>query len=110
MIKSIITTTCILIAFLLFLSIEIGSKPIFGHIYKVISPLTKSAQNATEDFFSKSVDSTQDYSKKIFDNSVPKVKDSVKAKASAMRKEVAEPAERITEKEKKELNNLIKNH
>lgn len=110
MIKSIITTTCLLVAFLFFLSIEVGSKPIFSHVYKVISPLTRSAQNATEEFFSKSFDSTQDYSKKIFDNSVPKVKDSVKSKASAMRKEVAEPAERITEKERKELNDLIKNH
>lgn len=101
----------LLFGFLLFLTIEIKDKPIFSHIYGVISPATQYAQNATEDFFSRSVDSTETYSKKIFNNSVPKVKDTVKSKLAAQKKIlIEEPAERITEQEKKELDSLIKNH
>ncbi len=100
----------IFVATVLFLSIEIGNKPIFSHIYKAISPATKAAQNATENFFNNSVDSTQKYSHKLFDNSVPRVKDSVKSKASSLKREVAEPAEKITREEKEELDDLIKSH
>lgn len=88
--------------FLLFLSITINEKPIFSYIYNFISPATKYAQDATESFFGRSVASTQTYSKKIFENSVPKVKGAAKS--------VAEPAEKITEHEKAELDQLIKNH
>jgi hypothetical protein len=97
----------IFIATILFLSIEIGGKPIFGHIYKVISPMTKSAQKVTEGFFDSSVDQTQDFSKKLFENSVPKVKDSVRSKMSGFQNQ---PLEDITGKEKQELDALIKSH
>lgn len=109
--KTILKIFGLLFGFLLFLTIEIKDKPIFTHIYGVISPATQYAQNTTEDFFARSFSSTQTYSKKLFDNSVPKVKDSVKSKLSAQKKIlVEEPAERITEKEKAELDQLIKNH
>lgn len=103
--------TGIAIAIVLLLSITVKDRPLFSHIYEMISPATKSAQNATESFIQKSFSSTQTYSKKLFDNSVPKVKDSVKSKlSSSSRKQVAEPAERITEEEKAQLDDLIKNH
>lgn len=109
--KTALKITGLLFGFLLFLSIEVKDRPIFSHIYGLISPATQFAQNATEDFFERSVDSTQTYSKKLFDNSVPKVKDSVKSKLAAQKKVmVDEPAEKITEKDKEELNSLIKNH
>ncbi|WPU65600.1 hypothetical protein [Peredibacter starrii] len=109
--KTALKITGLLFGFLLFLSIEIKDKPIFAHIYGVISPATQYAQNTTEDFFSRSVNKTETYSKKLFDNSVPKVKDSVKSKLAAQKKIlIEEPAERITEQEKKELDALIKNH
>ena len=108
---SLVKTVVILIAFFFFLTIEVKDKPIFSHIYGIISPATKTVQNATEDLIEKSVDNTQSFSKKLFDNSVPKVKDSVRSKQASLKKRmVAEPAERITEKEKEELNSLIKNH
>lgn len=97
-------------ATVLFLSIEIADKPIFGHIYKTISPATKSAQRSLENFFDSSVDKTQRYSKKLFQNSVPKFSDSVKSKMSATKRHVGEPAEKITHKEKEELDELIKSH
>ena len=108
--KSMLKIFGLLIAFLLVMSISVNDKPLFGHIYEMISPATKSAQNATEGFFKRSMSSTQSYAKKLFDNSVPRVKDSVKSKLSSTRKEVAEPAERITEEEKEQLDDLIKNH
>lgn len=100
----------IFLATVIFLSIEVNDRPIFGHIYKVISPATKSAQNATEDFFGSSVKTTKTYSKKLFDNSTPKLRDSVKSKMSGLGKKNAEPAETITVEEKQELDELIKSH
>lgn len=108
--KKIFACLAIFAATVLFLSIEIGNKPIFAHIYKAISPATKAAQNATENFFNSSVDNTQKYSQKLFDNSVPRVKDSVKSKASSLKREVVAPAEKITPKEREELDDLIKSH
>lgn len=99
----------IFIATVLFLSIEVNNRPIFGHIYKTISPATKSAQYATEDFFGSSVKTTKTYSKKLFDNSNPKLRDSVKSKMSAVKKS-APPLEDITKAEKQELDELIKSH
>jgi hypothetical protein len=75
----------IFVATLLFLSIEIGDKPIFGHIYKLISPATKGAQKVAENFFNSSADQTQHYSKKLFENSAPKMGDSVRSKMSGIK-------------------------
>jgi hypothetical protein len=110
MITSAIKTTALLFGFLLLLSITVKNQPLFIHIYGIISPVTKYAQNETEKFFAKSFSSTQSYSKKIFENSVPKLKDSVQSKLSSRQKTGGEPAEKITHKEKKELDQLIKNH
>lgn len=108
--KKFLQILSIFIVTVLFLAIEIGHKPIFSHIYKLISPATKAAQNATERFFDHSFDTTQKYSHKLFDNSVPKIKDNVKSKASSFKREVAEPSEKITPEEKKELDDLIRSH
>lgn len=110
MIKTTLSIFGLLVGFLFFMSIEVNNRPMFSHVYEFISPATKYAQNKTEDFFAKSLESTQSYSKKIFDNSVPKVKDSVKSKLSAQQKAVGEPLEKITTEDKKELDQLIKNH
>lgn len=108
--KTALKITGMLLGFFFFLCITIKDRPIFSYLYNAISPATKFVQSETEGFFSRSVASTQSYSKKLFDNSVPKVKDSVDSKLSSRVKEVAEPAERITEEEKDQLNDLIKNH
>lgn len=109
--KSLIKLVVLVITLVLVFSIRVKNQPVFGHIYDLISPATKSAQNATESFFKRSFSHTQTYSKKIFDNSIPRVKDSVKSKLSSQKKvEIAEPAEKITEEEKSQLDDLIKNH
>ena len=109
--KSIFKTIGILTAFLCFLSINVDGKPIFNSIYRVISPITLSAQEVTEAFLKRSVSNTKDYSKKIFDNSVPKVKDTVKSKFSAHQKVIHLPVEeKITDGDREELDALIKNH
>ena len=98
-------------AFILFLSITIKNRTIFDYCYDVISPVTIAAQRATEDFFHRSISGTKTYSKKIFDNSVPRLKDSVKSKmASPQSRAFIEPEEVITVQEKEELQDLIKNH
>lgn len=107
--KTIFSIFGLLVVFVFLLSIEVGNKPLFSHIYGFISPVTKSAQNATENALSKSFDSTEAYTKKLFNNSVPKLKDSVKSQLSSQKKG-AEPAERITKGEKQELDQLIKGH
>lgn len=109
--KSILKTTGILCAFLLFLSIRIDGRPIFSSIYEVISPLTISLQETTENFLKRSVSNTKNYSQKIFDNSVPKVKDSVKSKFSAHQKKSSDVIEeKISDEDKDMLDDLIKNH
>lgn len=108
--KKVLGVLGIFIATVLFLSIEVGNKPIFGHIYKMISPATKGAQEATEGFFNRSMNKTEKYSKKLFDNSIPKVNDSVKSKMSSVKKKTTEPLEDITEREKEQLDDLIKTH
>lgn len=111
--KTAFKITCLLFGFLIFLSITVNDKPIFSHIYKVISPATTYSQEAVAGFFDRSMNSTEKYSKKLFDNSVPKgVKDSVDSKlASTLKKAAAkEPQEHIHENEKHELDQLIKNH
>ena len=110
MIKTAFSIFGLLVGFLLFMSITVKNKPMFSYVYEFISPATKYAQNKTEEFFAQSFESTQSYSRKIFDNSVPKMKDSVKSKMSANKKLGGEPEEKITIEEKRELDQLIKNN
>lgn len=100
----------LMIGTILMLSITVNNKPIFTYIYDVISPATKAGQSLVTNLFDKSLEGTQDYSKKLFDNSVPKVGDAVKSRLSSQKKNVAEPAEKILDEEKAELDDLIKNH
>ena len=95
------------IALVLVLSINVKNKPIFAHIYGVISPATEAAQDSVENFFSNSFSSGSKVSKQLFDNSVPKVKDRISSKLSAP---AGKPQEQIKKEEREELNDLIKDH
>jgi hypothetical protein len=108
--KTALKISGLLIGFFLFLSITYKDKPFFNYVYDVISPATKYVQSATVGFFHRSVSNTQTYSKKLFDNSVPKMKDSVGSKFSAPKRTAGEPEEAITTDDKEELDALIKNH
>lgn len=108
--KSLLQFIGVFIFSVLFLSVEIKNDTIFDHIYDVISPMTRSAQAATEKFFGRSVNKTQHYSKKLFDNSVPKLKDSVKSKMSSVHKTNRPPQEDIPVDDREELDELIKSH
>ena len=99
-----------LFLFMCVLTVEVNDRPIFSHLYKVISPATTYVQDSVEGLFKKSVAGTKEYSKKLFDNSVPKVKDSVDSKLSGRAKKVAEPLEKVTEEDRRKLDQLIKNH
>ncbi len=110
MIKKALQISGLLISFLLVLTISINDKPIFFHIYDLISPGTKYVQSETSNLFRKAFDSTSAYTRKIFVNSIPRVKDSVGSKQSAHRKTSGEPEEKVSSEDKQELDQLIKNH
>lgn len=110
MIKNLLRVVGLIVLTVLTLSITVKDKSLFTYVYDVISPGTQYAQRKTEEFFKLSLSSTQAYSKKLFDNSVPKVRDSIKSRQSAIKKSVAAPLENINEDEKEELDELIKSH
>ncbi len=89
------------------LSITIDDRTIFHHIYSPLSKLTIPAQEITENLVSKGVRSTASYSKKLFANSIPRVKDSVKSKLSAPIKSGL-PGEYVDNVDKEKLDELLK--
>lgn len=109
-------TTAIRIVAISFLTVfilclNVNGKPIFQSVYSVLSHVTIPFQNATGSLFASAFDSTQNYTRKIFNNSVPKMKDAVKARAAApVRQASGEPKEVILVEEKEELDELIKSH
>ncbi len=99
---------CLLTTFIL--CMNVNGKPLFGPVYSVLSHITVPFQQMTGSLLSSAFDSTQNYSRKIFHNSVPKVKDAVKSQASAPVRKNGEPSEEILKEEKEELDDLIKSH
>jgi hypothetical protein len=92
------------------LCLNVNGRPIFEPVYSVLSHVTIPFQNATASLMGSALDSTQNYSRKLFNNSVPKVKDAVKARAAAPMRQSGEPKEVIMVEEKEELDELIKSH
>ena len=110
---SLIRTLVICVGFYLFLSVTINKKTIFSHVYSVTSHLTVPTQELTVSLFNKASVSTTAYTKRLFDNSVPKIKDSVRSKAAAPTRGSAAgtaPEETILVEEKEQLDALIKSH
>ncbi len=105
--KKVLQLCGIVVGVILVLSITVKTQTIFDHIYGVISPATMAAQDAVEKLLSKSMESTSIYTKKLFDNSVPKVKDSIQSKASSLKKSDA-PSENVTEEDQRQLDQLIR--
>ncbi len=103
--KTAIQSLGLVVAFFLFLSITVSGTPLFVHIYGLTAPVTKGVQSAVEDFVSRSADGTRTYSKRLFENSLPRVGGS-KLPATA----IGTPAELVSEKDKERLEALIKNH
>lgn len=110
MIKSALKITVLLFVFTFILSFEVKNKTLFHHIYGLISPASQLAQKKAAGLIEESLDTTQDYTKKLFNNSVPRLRDSVQSRLSSTKKHVKEPTERITESEKAQLDDLIKNY
>ena len=89
------------------LSITVDDRTIFQHIYSPLSKLTIPAQEMTENLLSKGARSTASYSKKLFQNSIPRVKDTVKSKLSAPIKS-GPPAEYVDNADKEKLDELLR--
>lgn len=93
---------------ILVLSITVKRRTLFSYIYGVISPLTITVQGATEEFITSSYKTTQSYSKRIFNNSLPRIQDTVKNNLSAPVRSNVDPEEDITASEKQDLDSLIR--
>lgn len=99
--------------FFVFLSITVKNKTIFAHVYSATSTISIPTQNLTVSLFNKASVATTAYTKKLFDNSVPKIKDSVKTKSAATLRnngKFSAPEETILVEEKEQLDDLIKSH
>ncbi len=109
--RAVIKLCGISLGLILILSITFRDRTLFSHIYELTSPVTIYAQESVEEFFTRSITGTQDYSRKIFDNSVPKLRDSVKSKLSASTQiDTSVPQDKISDEDKEVLDQLIKNH
>jgi hypothetical protein len=100
----------VFVGVVLLLCITIKERTVFTHIYHVISPVTVATQEYAEDLFGHSLAATQRYTKKLFDNSVPKLRDSIKTGQAAPSRKPGLPEEIIKVEEKEELDELIKSH
>jgi len=92
---------------ILVLSLKINNETIFNHIYRPLSSFVIPGQKMAESFIYKGAKSTQKISTDIFKNSIPKLKDSVKASLSAPLKNTV-PLENVSNQDRGELNNLLK--
>ncbi len=101
---------CFLTMFVLCLNVN--GKPIFEPVYSALSKISIPFQKATESLLASAISSTQEYSRKLFNNSVPKVRDAVKSRAAAPSRFNVKgtPSEEIMVEEKEELDDLIKSH
>lgn len=104
--KKLVMSFAVFVATYLLLSIEIGNQPLFSHIYQTTYPATKAVQDMIESAFGKGYSGTKNVGKKLFDNSVP----ASKSISDMAAKNFKAPEESLSEAEKKELNNLIKNY
>jgi hypothetical protein len=91
---------------ILTLSTVVNERTIFQHIYAQISGFTIPTQILIESYLVKGASSTKKISVDIFKNSIPKMKDSVKASLSAPIKN-SPPLEDIPIKDKNQLNKLL---
>lgn len=98
------------LCFFLFLCITINNKPIFSHIYSVISPATKGTQRAVEGLFASAYQSTERFSKKLFLNSNPKSRDAIRSSAAAPKRSSELPQENVDHHDREQLDDLIKSH
>jgi len=91
----------------LLLSIDLDGRTLFEHLYKVTSPLTVSLQRSIEGMMGRSYEGTREVGKKLFNNSLP---ENSRPAQVVVPKNFKAPEESLSEAEKKELNNLIKNY
>ena len=92
------------------LSITINKRSLFSYFYAASHPIVSVVQDTTESIVGSAYKATSDYTRRLFGNSHPRFKDSVKSKMSATQKAVSEPLEEIHQQEKAQLDDLIKTH
>ena len=104
--KKLIMSLAIFMATYLLLSIEINDRPIFTHLHGLTSPLTRGAQGLIEGAFGKGYEGTRTVGRQLFNNTLP----AAQSARNLVPKNFKAPEESLSEAEKNELNNLIKNY
>lgn len=93
------------------LCLNVNGKPLFEPVYSALSHLVLPLQKMAGSVLGGAANATRDYSQRLFNNSVPKLKDAVKSRASAPKRGAGgPPSETILVEEKEELDELIKSH
>jgi hypothetical protein len=101
----------LLFAFILFLSITIKERPVFSYIYEILSPISVPAQKHLSLILHDTMVSTQEFSRKLFNNSIPRAKDTVNSKLSSNKKfDVEKNLDAASDEDRAQLEALIKNH
>jgi len=90
------------------LTIDVGGKTLFEHIYQWAKPLTTSAQAGIEGMMGRGYDGTRSVGQQLFNNSVPTSKTT--SGSTGPTKKFKAPEEKLSEAEKKELDSLIKGY
>jgi len=93
---------------ILILSLRIKDQTIFDHIYSPLSTIVIPGQKIAEEFIYKGAKSTQKISTNIFKNSIPKIKDSVKASLAAPVKNTVHQKNTI-DTDQEYINKIFKN-
>jgi hypothetical protein len=104
--KKLIMSLAVFAATYLLLSIEISDRPIFAHLHELTSPATRGLQGLVEGAFGKGYEGTRSVGKQLFYNTLP----AAQSARNLVPKNFKAPEESLSEAEKKELNNLIKNY
>jgi hypothetical protein len=97
------------VATFLLLTINVGGKTLFEHLYQMAKPLTTKAQSGIEGVMGRGVEGTRSVGQQLFNNSVPASTQSAIPSSGAARNFKA-PEEKLSEAEKKELDSLIKGY
>lgn len=104
--KKLVMSLAIFVATYLLLSIEINDRPIFAHLHEWTAPATRGAQDLIQGAFGKGYEGTRSVGKQLFNNTLP----ATQSAQNLVPKNFKAPEESLSEAEKKELNNLIKNY
>jgi len=92
------------------LSITVNKRSLFSYFYAAANPIVSVVQDTTENLVGSAYRATSDYARRLFGNSHPRFKDTVKSKMASSKQMTSEPLEEVHQQDKAQLDDLIKSH